>query len=140
VPTRAQVVECARTWIGTRWKHQHRLKGEACDCAGLVIGVGAEVFGIRAEVPAYGHTPHNGMLEQIVSRYMVWKSRDAIKPGDVLLLTWAEEPHHMAIVSELDGELALIHSYAQIRRVVEHRLDERWRARIRAAFEFPGIE
>jgi NlpC/P60 family putative phage cell wall peptidase len=140
MPTRAQVVECARTWIGTKWKHQQRLKGHACDCAGLVIGVGAEVFGIRAEVPPYSHTPHNGMLERIVGQYMRPKDLASIELGDVLLLTWAEDPHHMAIVSELDGEPALIHSYAQIKRVVEHRLDDRWRARIRACFEFPGIE
>lgn len=140
MPTRAQVVECARTWIGTRWQHQQRLKGEACDCAGLVIGVGAEVFGIRAEVPAYGHTPHSGMLERIVSQYMVRKHATKILPGDVLLMTWDRDPHHMAIVSDLDGELGLIHSYLEAKKVVEHRLDEKWRGRIRAVFEFPGIE
>jgi hypothetical protein len=105
-----------------------------------VIGVGAEVFGIRANVPPYGHTPHNGMLEQIVRSYLLPKKIADMAPGDVLLLTWAEDPHHMAIVSELDGELGLIHSYAQVKRVVEHRLDGKWLARIVSAFEFPGIE
>lgn len=140
MPTRAQVVECARSWIGTPWKHQQRLKGEACDCAGLVIGVGAEVFGIRAQIPPYGHTPHNGMLEKIVSEHMVRKHVSRMLPGDVLLLSWEREPHHMAIVSDIDGALGIVHAWVDMRKIVEHVIDDQWRARIRAVFEFPGIE
>lgn len=139
MPTRADVVECARTWIGTRWEHQQRLKGQACDCAGLVIGVGAEVFGIQPEVPPYGRTPHHGMLEGIVSQYMVRKHVSRMLPGDVLLISWQVESHHMAIVSEIEGEFGIIHTWAQRKRVVEHLLDKQWRDRIRAVFEFPGI-
>jgi NlpC/P60 family putative phage cell wall peptidase len=138
--TRAQIVECARTFLGTRWQHQARLKGVACDCAGLVICIGEELFGIRADVPAYGHTPNHGQLERIVSQYMRKKSFGETALGDVLLMTWDQEPHHMAIVSEVQGEMGIIHSYAQVKKVVEHRLDTQWANRIRAVFEFPSVE
>jgi hypothetical protein len=29
----------ARTWIGTPFHHQGRLKGVGCDCLGLIVGV-----------------------------------------------------------------------------------------------------
>ena len=137
--TREQVVQCARSWIGTRWQHQAHLKGVACDCAGLVIEVGREVFGILADVPAYGHTPHANTMRRICDRYLVRVSIASMAPGDVLLMSWADEPHHMAIVSIAENELGIIHSYAQARGVVEHRLDDQWRARIRAVYAFPEL-
>ena len=43
--SRLEVVCEARTWLGTPFHHQARAKGEACDCAGLVIGV-ARALGV----------------------------------------------------------------------------------------------
>ena len=38
--TQAQtIVTQARTWIGTPFHHQARLKGKGCDCLGLIVGV-----------------------------------------------------------------------------------------------------
>ncbi len=35
----SDVVRTARTWLGTPYHHQGRLKGVGVDCAGLLIGV-----------------------------------------------------------------------------------------------------
>ena len=39
------VVEAARGWLGTPYRHQVSLKGEGADCLGLVRGVWREVAG-----------------------------------------------------------------------------------------------
>ncbi len=137
--TRDEIVACARTWLGTRWQHQQRLKGEACDCAGLIIGVVRELFHIDVEVPNYGREPHNDMMRTLCDRYLVRASVDAFLPGDVLLMTWDSEPHHMAIASTVDGQPGLIHAYAQMRKVVEHNFDPKWRKRVIGAYSFPGV-
>ena len=36
---RIDIVNEAKSWVGTKWQHQQALKGVACDCAGLVRGV-----------------------------------------------------------------------------------------------------
>jgi NlpC/P60 family putative phage cell wall peptidase len=140
MPTRAQVVECARTWLGTRWQHQASLKGVACDCAGLVIGVGREVFGIQPDVPAYGHTPFRRTMEAICDRHMTRIDKALIAPGDVILMTWDREPHHMGIVTSINGELAVVHAHATFKKVCEHRIDDAWFRRIMIAYRFPGVE
>jgi cell wall-associated NlpC family hydrolase len=140
VPTRADIVQCARSQLGVRWHHQQRLKGEACDCVGLVAIVASELFGMSPEIPAYGTTPHDHMLERICDRYLK-RNFGSIRSGDVLIMAWATEPHHMGIASDLpSGELGIIHSYAQVKKVVEHRFDEQWRARLRAVYSFPGLD
>jgi cell wall-associated NlpC family hydrolase len=37
--TRDDIVRQARTWIGTPFHHQARLKSKGCDCLGLIVGV-----------------------------------------------------------------------------------------------------
>jgi len=137
--TRDQVVQAARSWVGTRWQHQQSLKGEACDCAGLILGVGREVFGIEAQVPAYGHTPFKGTMEAICERHMTRVEKALIAPGDVVLMTWDVEVHHMGIISSIDGQLGLIHAHAPNKKVVEHRLDTTWMRRIVMAYRFPEV-
>jgi NlpC/P60 family putative phage cell wall peptidase len=140
MPTRAQVVECARSWLSTKWQHQASLKGVACDCAGLVAGVAREVFAMQTELPTYGHTPFRRTMEAVCRKYLTQIPAQDAAPGDIVLIAWDRDAHHMAIVSDLNGALGIIHSYAQARKVVENRIDEKWRERIVAAFRFPGIE
>jgi cell wall-associated NlpC family hydrolase len=137
--TRAEVVACARTWLGTRWQHQARLKGVACDCAGLVIGVAHELGLSAFEFNAYGHIPNGGQLEQLCGEQMTRiQIREAL-PGDVLLMAWSGEPHHLGMMSEIDGRSAIIHSYAAVRKVVEHDMDAQWWARVVGAYRMPGV-
>ena len=44
---RIEIVEYARTWLGTKWRHQGRSK-QGIDCIGLIIRT-AEEFGFQYE-------------------------------------------------------------------------------------------
>ena len=139
IATGDEVIACARSWIGTRWQHQARLKGVACDCAGLVIGVARELGLSSFDFTAYGRVPHGGALERICGEQMVKIGRLQARPGDVLLMTWSNEPHHVGFLSDLGGRAGIIHSYAQVRKVVEHGMDGQWWARVVALYRVPGV-
>jgi hypothetical protein len=51
-------------------------------------------------------------------------------------------PQHLGVlVPYRDSLVAVVHALMKPKpQVAEHRLDERWRQRIVAAFAFPGIE
>ena len=52
--TRDAIVAEARSWIGTRYRHQASLKGVGCDCLGLVRGVWRNCIGDEPEtLPPY---------------------------------------------------------------------------------------
>ncbi|MBL0320066.1 MAG: hypothetical protein IPP74_12385 [Alphaproteobacteria bacterium] len=38
-----KIISQARTWLGTPFHHQARLKGKGCDCLGLIVGVADEL-------------------------------------------------------------------------------------------------
>jgi NlpC/P60 family putative phage cell wall peptidase len=135
----AAVVAEARTWLGTRWQHQAALKGVACDCAGLVLGV-ARVLGLAVPtaVPAYDRRPDGVQLRALCEAHLQ-PAGASLAPGQVLLFRFADAPQHLGIVGNGPGYLTMIHAHAPDRRVVEHHLDATWRARLVAAYTLPGV-
>ncbi len=140
--TRQDIVTEARAWLGTRWMHQQAIKGQACDCIGLVRGVAVNVglvpadFATRPEVTqfmGYGRRP-DGRLIVALDLFMDRAAKPEL--GDVLLMRFDKNPQHVAIVSDI----GIIHSHAMARRVVEHRVDELWSQRIVAVFRFRGVQ
>jgi cell wall-associated NlpC family hydrolase len=134
--TREQIVATAREWLDTRWHHQGRLKGVGVDCAGLVVGVATELGLTEFDMTGYGHRPDTRELEQLCHDHMKKVRRDRARPGDVLLIEVDKMPQHMAIKTDI----GMIHAFAPLRRVVEHRIDDDWAARITAAFRIPGVK
>lgn len=135
------IVACARGWIGTRFHHQGRLKKSdthkgGVDCLGLLIGVAEELnlpFTEYDEI-SYSHYPDTQRLRDNLASAMQEIPIENIEIGDILLLNVDGNPQHLAIVSELAGELAIIHAYAPARGVVEHILDKWWKERVVAIF------
>jgi cell wall-associated NlpC family hydrolase len=144
--TRADVVACARTWIGTTFEHQQRMKGVGVDCVGLVIGVARELglIGPSVDVHGYPRVPDGRLLKQC-DEHMRRVSREAMQPGDVIAVTFDVEPMHLGIVGDyVHGGLSMIHALAQAGRhrgrVCEMRLMFSERMRFMAAYSLPGVD
>lgn len=126
--TLADVVAEARTWIGTPYEHQHRAKGHAVDCVGLVIGVARELGLVAPEfdVNAYERRPDGRELLAQCARYLTPVPLGAMQPGHVLALVLRHDPQHLGIVGDyVHGGLSLIHAFGRVGgggRVEEWRL------------------
>ncbi|MDO9007218.1 MAG: NlpC/P60 family protein [Deltaproteobacteria bacterium] len=132
----SQIIAAARECIGTPFAHQGRIINKALDCAGVAVHV-FDSMGCEVDQPAaYSRTPNNAMLEYWADRQPFLTRETIPQAGDILLMRFAGEPQHVAIFT---GE-NLIHAYEAIGRVVEHRLDAKWRKRIVRAYRFKGIE
>lgn len=149
--TRSQIVAEARTWIGTKYRHQGRKKGVAVDCIGLVGGValacgisGAREWLADKTLHSYARSPDPTLLLDSCVRFMDRAPSYArASAGDVLLFSLQGEPRHFAFVSEVNGAgpTHIIHAYALmvVRGVCEQALPVA-NARVIAAYSFRGIE
>jgi NlpC/P60 family putative phage cell wall peptidase len=140
---RAAVVAEARSWLGTPYRHQGRAKGVACDCLGLISGVGRALGLIDRDARGYSPSPDGKSLKAACDRYLVpVESGGAPAPGMVALL-WVQNrrtPQHMAIVTRLaDGRPGLIHAHQMLGEVKEHGLDAFWEKRIVQLYDYPGV-
>jgi len=127
--TPQDVVTTAREYLGVRWHHQGR-NHAGVDCIGLVVIVAKRLGLIDFDVHGYGRIPDGNRLRSELGRLMVPVYESA--PGDVILMRFADEPQHVAIATDK----GIIHSYAQIRKVVEHCVDGIWERRIVASYRF----
>jgi NlpC/P60 family putative phage cell wall peptidase len=140
--TRAAIVMEARSWIGTRYRHQGSLKGVGCDCLGLVRGVWRNCIGDEPELPPpyapdWAEAHGEETLARAAMRHLVKVESDHIGAGDVLLFRWREGfvAKHAAIAS---GEGTMIHAHDGA-AVCEVALSPWWRRRLAYAFRFPGV-
>lgn len=141
--TRGEIVEEARTWIGTKWVHQACLKHVATDCVGLIRGVYEHCTGVAVTVtidyPATWHLfKADERLYSEVQNYLEEIPIEEARPGDVLLFGFGKGPaHHAGILVTPE---TFIHAWADVGKVAETRLDDFWRKNIRTAFRYPGVE
>jgi NlpC/P60 family putative phage cell wall peptidase len=137
---RADIVQIARTWLGTPYVHQASVKGAGCDCLGLLRGVWRELNGAEPEDPPlyspdWAEATGAETLYMALARHLEPADPAALRPGDVALFRMAPRgpAKHCGIVADKDNMATLIHA-RQNRRVAEEPLTPHWRRRLAYAF------
>lgn len=145
---RADIVATARAWLDTPFHHQAARRGVGADCIGVVSGVAADhgmpeaaAWRADARFRGYGRLPLPAKLLEACDQYLDRVRIADVAPGDILVFvvsrkdTDPREPMHFAIVSGVDP-LTIIHGWAMAGKVVENRVDEKWRRRILRAYRY----
>lgn len=116
------IVDIARTYIGTPWQHQGRLPGAALDCAGVVI-CAARQAGIKPmdwDVNGYPRTP-DGTMMPLLRQHLTEIAEPEI--GCVICVRTSIAPQHVGIVAGYrHGGLSIIHAHFFAGKTVETRL------------------
>ena len=157
---RETLVVQARTWLGTDFKHQGRIKKSmrnkgGVDCLGLVICVARELnlqSGVfdkdGKDIPIYKFDDleysRNSDPQKLLngfSKACIEIDLKKAKAGDVLLFKFEGMPKHLAIITEVNGEqITIIHAFFKIGKVVEHIIDDEWKSRIAKVYRLRKIK
>ena len=134
-PRRKQVVDLARTYLGTPFRHQGRDRF-GLDCVGLALRVGNDLGLVNYDIKTYsprtnGHEfmsyfRQAGLIE------VQWKDRQI---GDIILMHDQYFPCHTAFLTQR-GHDRIIHAFALRRKVVEEAFTEHWRKKLVGVFSF----
>jgi cell wall-associated NlpC family hydrolase len=136
------VIQAARTYLGTPWKHQARVKGIGVDCIGLLVGAFREAGYSIADVRDYGRCPNpRRFLHHLGAQFDRISGGDTesadpeawtfARQGDLLVFVFADGmPQHVGIATD-NG---VIHTYQTAGFVAEHALDGEWRARVHSVW------
>lgn len=129
----------ARTWRGTRFVHQGRLKGVGVDCAGFIALVAQNAGVANVDIPSDYKPQEDGVaMMTLLSQHLDFVATEDVQPGDVLALCdealrYPDIPRHLAFVTDVkDTTMFIIH--ASERGVREHRTNEHWRNRIHSVW------
>ncbi len=120
--TPLEFVAAARAYIGTPFVHQGRSR-HGLDCVGLVVCAARDAGLSLVDRMDYSPDPGSLLIKELVLQLVEVPDK---QPGDVLLMRFQGEPQHSAVLA---GD-TVIHGYATVGKVVEHRLDAKWQRRI----------
>ena len=128
--TREQIILKARSWLGTRFRYQGRVKKNksnhgGVDCLGLVFGVCDEV-GYKYDGKllskydvVYSKKPDYNILKDRFSKFFKIKGIKDISIGDIVLKQVSREQYHLMFYT---GK-TFIHASVTTFNVVEHDVD-----------------
>lgn len=124
----------AYTWLGTPFGHQGRVKGLAVDCAGLVIESARATDLTALQITNYSEQSDEARFNALLHEHLQPIIFDARLPGDVLSFAPMLRHQHLGLL--VAPELFL-HAYALApRKVIESRLNDHWRLRLRGVWRF----
>lgn len=140
MPNAQDLINEARSWIGTRFSHQASVRGVGTDCLGFIAGVARETGAVAAETLAalptdYGREPASAEMRAFALRWLDEVPVTEMSPGDIVFFAIEDRVRHIGMLTDY----GIIHCLPNDLGVREHRLDSRFRARIKWAFRFRGL-
>lgn len=142
--TRNEIVEEARSWIGTPWQHQAMVKGHGVDCAMLIAGICLNTGLITEDdlnmIPPYPKDWHfhnkESMLIPILELFPVHEIPiEEATTADIIMFKVANCESHLGLKTD-DGWFIHAFSSTKVNKVLESRLDDRWARRLTRAYRF----
>lgn len=137
------IVQTARQWLGTPFRHQGRTRGKWCDCVGLIVSVGHELGMEELHAPSdYAMSPASNLVLSYAERQLVKLDHKNLQPGQVAIM-WGFDRHeaqHLGIIGEYAGRHTLIHAFSRPGKVVEQTFDSFWMKRLVCLLEYPNTE
>lgn len=137
--TPEQIIQAARSHIGTPYQHQAHCPGVALDCIGLILAICDEFSLLPNDfaLPTYGEDPLGQRIVEVVSGYCTETNPPQL--GNLMIFKIKKEPQHLGILASQDGAETLIHSYTGLDKVGEHDYTQQWRDRLVASFRLPSV-
>lgn len=138
---REQIVTTARSHLGAKWEHQAR-RADAMDCAGLIVLVGLECGLIEdgfVDFTNYRRSPDGDKFKNMFDTYAeptVWRKA---KSGDIAIFGWGRYGFHCGILVFKDNQPWLIHSFADVGKVIEQPLTDSLLKLLKHVYTYKGI-
>lgn len=133
------IINEARSWIGTPYHHQARIKHVGCDCLGLIIGIWENISQNKIYInchyaPDWAECADNEYFALKLSGYAQQINLHERQSGDVLLFRWRPSAiaKHAAILA---SEERIIHAHERA-GVHEISLSPWWQSRLAYVFRF----
>lgn len=141
---KTEAIQFLRQFVGVKFRHQGRNPKTGLDCIGLGRLYAGALGKRLMDREGYSRDPDGTLYPSIcyIMGEPAYQGRGCgihAAAGDVVMMDFAKQagkpiPRHVAMVSEIGGIPHLIHADAKRRRVVEHRLDEKWASDIVAVW------
>ncbi len=130
--TRTNWIAEVRSWVGTPFKWQGRVKGSGTDCWGLIVASSWACGYIPATWDVKHYNRRTNLVELAEQHLPQWFDNvpvDSLQPGDVVTFHGSSGLIHMGVLYEHAAGFGIVHSEDWL-SIVEHRLSDTQREQI----------
>lgn len=136
--TPEQIIQQARTYLGTPFVHQGRVPNVGLDCVGVVRAPLEELTGFAPDYLNYQRTPDPVMMRRLLGEHLHCVSPmpmyHDLQPADILWFVVEKDPQHLALFTERG---TIIHAVAiPPQKVIEQRLTEEMYRKVIAVYRY----
>lgn len=138
------VAAAALRWLGTPWLHGASVRGQGCDCLGLIRGVLFELSQQELIIPPYVKGWHVTEPGEPLLAGLEWhleRADEIWRPGDILAFRMrpTSSVRHVGILVENEPTPRFVHCLHG-RGVVAVALSQPWQSRVVARFQIPSTQ
>lgn len=127
-----QIVEKARTYLGTPWHHTGRKKEVGIDCVGLIVSVFSDLNLYHVDNVNYSMEDEYPSLISFVEKCCIpLENKQALVAGDILVFRGKRLYNHVGFFAPNNS---VIHTYASVNAVVEHDIDRFWSKNLQVVY------
>lgn len=134
--SRDEIIAEARTWIGTPFKHQGRLKGVGVDCVGVIVGVAKSLNILDYNPTNYSRLPNMQVMGDALNKLLIEIDIKDAKIGDIYWMKFRESAQHLAFKTDI----GILHATSQAKKCIETSLNDSLEKTIYKVYRFKGIE
>lgn len=130
------IISEAKSWVGTPYHHQARIKGVGVDCANLIAGIFEECGFIPINLEPYSlqwhlHNKEEKMINILLSYGCLKVDTNDPSPGQIITFQMGKVSGHIGIM--VDNE-RFIHADIYANKVVEVTFGGVWKRRLSGVF------
>ena len=131
------IIDEARTWVGTAYHHQARVKGAGVDCANLIAGVLENCGWPKFHLDTYSTQWHLHNTEEkllnILESYGCKRLQDAAV-GSIITFKFGKVSSHIGIIT---SPTTFIHADVRVGKVTEVSLNGQWAQLVSGYWSLP---
>lgn len=136
---RENILKVARQLINISYKKQGRNIKHGLDCIGVPCWI-SEQFGVDiSDMINYPEDPSDLLMKERMDHHLKQITKDEVQPGDFVLMKGLV-PQHIALITAIEPEIVILHSYKAIGKITESEMSESWKNRIVGWYRFRFLE
>lgn len=142
---RQQIIDAARSCLGTPFVHTGRHPGHGLDCSGLIVAVAQVLQYPHTDVKGYTRRPDGKLLDHF-KQYMDEIPVDELGPGDVPVMYIGKRrklPQHVGVLyDDENGIRHIIHANGEAGclQTVDSMYEPKWKRLTNWGLRFRGLE
>ena len=134
-----QIINVARSWLYTPWKHNQKIKGVGVDCVNFLVAIAEEVkYPIEPIPENYARLPKTLEIKEYLDNNFIARPKEDwcdLEATNILLLEIDGRLCHVAMAT---SPTTMIHANQRLGRVAEHAIDGIWSNKIRGVYRLLG--